>query len=523
MATPAQPRVDTVEPVDLLIITAADAEDDAVREVREAALGEWRETPGPPGYGFAVWRNEYRAAAGGRISVALTRAVQMGGEGAGNAAARLVDAYKPRCLAMCGVCAGNPGRVQLGDVVVAELVWRYDEGALVNTAPGGRPVLHPRITTYQLNAQWKQAAEYFLIPPETEWLQSRPRSRELQENWVLHELYNGRNPLESPERERFCHDWTDVVRALQKENLISVKNGEPELTKRGRDRITTYLFNHGGKLPEPETWKIAVGPLGTGNNLVKDVDIWDRLQSTQQRYVLGLEMEGSVIGFTAHVHNVQHVIVVKGVMDHAEPGRTQGFRLFAARAAAEVLLGFVRTRLEPHAADILKPNVAEPPKEATNPGTLLNARYQVVPFFDETRQRELDELRAWCDSQEPTSVRLFYGPGGAGKTRLLIEWCRRLRERGWKAGFLAERVAAEDLAALLATETPTLAVVDYAESRPDLLALLRGVAQRTPNSRTRFRLALLAREVGDWWRVLHEQDAEWPTLWAAASRSDCRR
>ena len=28
------------------------------------------------------------------------------------------------------------------------------------------------------------------------------------------------------------------------------------------------------------------------------------------------------------------------------------------------------------------------------------------------------------------------GPAGAGKTRLMIEWCARMRERGWLAGFV---------------------------------------------------------------------------------------
>ena len=95
-----------VEPVDVLIITAAAGEDDAVRAVDEGGLGEWDQTPGPSGFGFAVWRRWYQASDGsGRLSVALCRAYEMGSESTGNAAARLVDAYQPRCLAMCGVCA----------------------------------------------------------------------------------------------------------------------------------------------------------------------------------------------------------------------------------------------------------------------------------------------------------------------------------------------------------------------------------------------------------------------------------
>lgn len=46
------------ERIDVLIVTAALGEDDAVRGVHEGAIGPWRETDGPPGYGFKVWRCE---------------------------------------------------------------------------------------------------------------------------------------------------------------------------------------------------------------------------------------------------------------------------------------------------------------------------------------------------------------------------------------------------------------------------------------------------------------------------------
>jgi hypothetical protein len=70
------------------------------------------------------------------------------------------------------------------------------------------------------------------------------------------------------------------------------------------------------------------------------VDIWERL-AADQTLLRGFDMEASVIGLAGFLHDTPW-IVVKGVMDFGEPGRTQGFRKFAARAAAEVLLGFLR-------------------------------------------------------------------------------------------------------------------------------------------------------------------------------------
>lgn len=60
-------------------------------------------------------------------------------------------------------------------------------------------------------------------------------------------------------------------------------------------------------------------------------------------------MEASAIGVVGHVWKVPNTIVVKGVMDFAERKRARYFRPFAARAAAEVLIAFLRERLASHA------------------------------------------------------------------------------------------------------------------------------------------------------------------------------
>jgi tetratricopeptide (TPR) repeat protein len=71
-----------------------------------------------------------------------------------------------------------------------------------------------------------------------------------------------------------------------------------------------------------------------------------------------------------------------------------------------------------------------------SPGKLLTASYEVVPFEEAGRQGEIEALKDWCDGEDARSVLLLTGEGGSGKTRLAIEWCRRLRHQGWHAGFL---------------------------------------------------------------------------------------
>ncbi|HPM24752.1 MAG TPA: serine protease, partial [Phycisphaerae bacterium] len=142
-----------------------------------------------------------------------------------------------------------------------------------------------------------------------------------------------------------------------------------------------------------------------------------------------------------------------------------------------------------------------------NPATLLNARYRIVPFFDDARSDELASLADWCAAPARTAVRLFVGDGGAGKTRLFIEWCKRQREAGWAAGFLPDPLDDEaHIQVLLATPVATLAVIDYAAGRPGLAQLLKRIAARPRSAEGRLRIVLLARDVGDWWRALLQLD-----------------
>ena len=127
----------------------------------------------------------------------------------------------------------------------------------------------------------------------------------------------------------------------------------------------------------------------------------------------------------------------------------------------------------------------------------------MVPFEEAGRERELAELTAWCAADAPASVFLLHGQGGAGKTRLLIEWCRRLRHQGWHAGFLDRYAQLPSLEPLFQGITPRLVVIDYGETRPDLVGPILHRLDRWPETGgPTIRVALLARTDGAWWRLL---------------------
>ncbi|WP_328990212.1 hypothetical protein OG394_28635 [Kribbella sp. NBC_01245] len=131
------------------------------------------------------------------------------------------------------------------------------------------------------------------------------------------------------------------------------------------------------------------------------------------------------------------------------------------------------------------------------PSALLRAAYRVVPFHG--RESELDELNRWRRSDEPLQVRLVTGPGGMGKTRLLIEASLQARLESWYAGFLvAPNGRPESWPIDLARrQGDLLVVIDYAETRrQDVVDLL---AEAVKGRQGRVRLVLLARARGEWW------------------------
>lgn len=59
----------------------------------------------------------YRRPGGGDLLIALARPTRMGADSTAPVVSSLVERLKPTCLAMCGVCAGNPADIALGDVM----------------------------------------------------------------------------------------------------------------------------------------------------------------------------------------------------------------------------------------------------------------------------------------------------------------------------------------------------------------------------------------------------------------------
>ena len=129
----------------------------------------------------------------------------------------------------------------------------------------------------------------------------------------------------------------------------------------------------------------------------------------------------------------------------------------------------------------------------TGPAGLLDPRRGLVAFTG--RERELAGLLAWCQDGAPHGVRLVTGPGGVGKTRLSVELCTRLDPDRWRYMRVGDREEPGALAvARRGWPYGVLLVIDYAETRTGLAALLRAVAEDAGP----VRVLLLARSAGEW-------------------------
>jgi tetratricopeptide (TPR) repeat protein/nucleoside phosphorylase len=507
----------------VVILTAITLEYQAAKKVDAGAWegSRWEEETGPNGLPVAF--RTFRSKGGRPLRVAVAQAGGMAGVATVNALLPLVEACRPRCVAMCGVCAGRPGKTNLGDVIAAERLFFHDTG---KREPEG---VKQDLQTYNLRDDWKVALEHLDFATRfqnEEWWKKRPVPYEWQENWVLTLLKQGvADPSALPECDLYCPQWKKVIKGLWESG--HVQHGTLTITDEGRKRIAPILIEHRNRIPdlspagEVLPFKVHVAPMGSGNQVIEDEKVWGFV-SEFMRKTLGLEMEAAAIGAVAHAQRDKKLdaVVMKGVMDFANHGRDDQFKEFAARASAECLLAFLRDQLDveviPGVDDLLVPGTEERLPENPPPSALLNARYEVVPFHERGRELILAELDRWSDEGPAVAVRLIHAEGGVGKTRLAIEWMRRRRAQGWVAGFLPKEVPEDWFERLWALGQQVLVVLDYAESRSDLrtalMRVLRYAQQENSGPLRRVRLLLLARNAGDWWQSLRQADAalgEW--------------
>ncbi|MBU2668204.1 hypothetical protein KOI35_32300 [Actinoplanes bogorensis] len=338
--------------VDVLVITALPLEYDAVREV----------------LGSSGWVNRgvggsepYATTSSGGLSVALARPPAMAGRSTSPIATTLTNQLQPACLAMAGVCAGKPGAAAPGDVIVAAPAYQWDEGKWEDD------VFLPDNHQFPLDSLWLRAVQEF----DPTGLPSHGTATDAEAKvWFLERLHKGESPRKHPARPRYFPNrtWQHRLEQWESDGLIAWDGGELVLTTAGQTFVEQKLY-YAADGPDHLPFQVMAGPMASGNAVMKDETIWHRLEASQRR-ILAIEMEGATVATVAAERRVPHWLVAKGVMDHANMGKDDRFKSFAARASAEVLFALLGTLLKPTAA-----TPPPPPRTGSVPGPI---KVQVV-------------------------------------------------------------------------------------------------------------------------------------------------
>jgi nucleoside phosphorylase len=363
--------------VDVLILTALREEYEAAKEAVPTA---WQEHDGRTSAPYVTG-----SLAG--LSVALARATGIGARNIASLATTLVLRLRPRCLAMSGVCAGDPAWTAPGDVVVADPAYEYDEGKHT----GGRFLGDHR--HYPQDTRWLRAVQEF----DPTGLPSHGEATEEETMvWLLERLYRGQDARKHPARSRYFPrgTWSTRLHTLEEDGFIVWRDSDWALTGTGIAMIERLLADD---VDGPRTLPFAVlaGPMASGSAVIENPGIWAQLKDMGERRVLALEMEAATIATVAHDNQVPHWLVAKGVMDGANPEKDDRFKHFAARASAEVLYALL-TRVMSDATT----GPAMPGRIKVEVCRELHYDWQDVadavgvPSFEQRRFRTGDEPRA---------------------------------------------------------------------------------------------------------------------------------
>ena len=136
-------------------------------------------------------------------------------------------------------------------------------------------------------------------------------------------------------------------------------------------------------------------------------------------------------------------------------------------------------------------------RSGSGPAALLVADRRETPYEPTLTAPTVRDVAMWAGELGPAGRRylLLHGPGGVGKSRLARELCDRLADADWEidpSGTAEEIARSPD-------RRPAIVVIDDAERRPALAAVLKRLDDELDKSLRDVKVLMLARGRGDWW------------------------
>ena len=317
--------------VDVLILIATEEEEAAIRK-----NDKWIECVDEGDNGFTYYVREETKR------FALVRA---GGMREGEMSAigqRFIDILHPTYIAMVGFCAGREGKVALGDVVVADIVYRYGEGKETNTG------LLPEINSYRISAQLKQKIQRF----GTDWINTITLDKPIDYGKQKYEILKDISELSPNSRIKPREKWDsneypdfpDILKEMIEKEWITIEGGNLQILPKGSDEIQALFHSEYWNGYQAKKTSVVVGPMACGNNVEEKMDIFDSLVTEYERKTVALDMESHSLGILSS-NNGNKYVVAKGVGDYAgvEKKKQNRYIEYASAASCRFIIEFFKT------------------------------------------------------------------------------------------------------------------------------------------------------------------------------------
>jgi WD40 repeat protein/nucleoside phosphorylase len=395
------PRPAVSDRLDVVILVALPDELEAVLALGAGGRAGWEERRDLQR--FKYFQRRFAREGGRELGIAAAWIGEEGELAATSRGHQLVQELNPICLAMCGICSGWRKTLALGDIVVADRLYRYDHGKIVVAASDEEGLIHD-LQAFNLETTWKIDAAFLARAISLEALaKERPPSREAQRWWLLEALYvHEKEGAPAPERRAewtlTCPDHAAILSVLDAERLVDLEAETLALTEAGHRALRKERRLHPGGRTIDRHLRIAVGALAMGKTVREDPELFERLARLVPS-TIAVDLAGTAMAGVAE-RSGRRSIVIKAVADHADHERDTRYRAFACKASATVLLAFLLKHLDSDA-----PSAAPRPR----------------PIFDSSRDPEgldrmherrgasfLDRVEQVCRLRAPNAIFLRY-------------------------------------------------------------------------------------------------------------------
>ena len=167
--------------IDILLLTALEDELNAAKTYNDGARDDWQAHTDASGQRSHT--RTYLDMRGEPLKVMLAWSGGMAGEATAETAGRLIALHQPRFLAMSGVCAGRKGKVHQGDLIVADPVYRYDDGKTVAGSGKDAEQHQGQLNVFRMDQLWLQRARDYAGSVTKSLGSGRPPNLTTQEHW----------------------------------------------------------------------------------------------------------------------------------------------------------------------------------------------------------------------------------------------------------------------------------------------------------------------------------------------------